>query len=122
MSNRHAIGGRDKNEHIITDVLEAYGYPSFKKLKEMIVSVELPLNVPIKGFYQQGSEPDGYDLRIFDDHGVFIVEIKNPALPPSKRRLTASERLMQELCNDLHIPWYRVETPEEMQTILEGRT
>ena len=97
MPNRHAVGHRDTNEKFITPVLTAAGKN-----------------------YIQLHEGDGADLLVIDAP-MYFVEIKNPEVKPSDRKLTPSELVLQSLCNAKGIGYYVIETPEQMADILNER-
>ncbi len=60
---------------------------------------------------------DGADLIVWIDP-MIAVEVKNPDQPKSKRALTESEQDTQAYCQNTHIPYYVIETPEDMNEIL----
>ena len=94
--SRFAVGNRDLNEPDICEYLDLV-HIEYKKLPEGVGADLLLLVAP-----------------------MCFVEIKNPEQPPSKRRLTACEGELLTLCEEQGIPYYVVETVEEMQAIVEG--
>ena len=97
MTNRFAVGGRDLNEPLIIAVLLRAGIG-----------------------YIQLREGDGADL-IVKMNPLFFVEIKNPAQPPSRRRLTPDELRLQAECGKIGVAYFVIETPEEMARIVNVR-
>ena len=93
-SNRFAKGGRDDNEHLITAVLEDFHIQ-----------------------YRKGSDVDGYDLLVMLNP-MFFVEVKNPARPPAKRRLTETEQELKDYCREKCIAYLVIEYPEQMADAL----
>jgi len=108
--SKFAVGNRDANEGIILEAARACGYVPFSSPA-----------IVLRGFYQQGTELDGCDLRFVDDLGTFYVEVKNPDVPKYDRELTSREDKLMNLCAALGQPFYVVETPEQMVKILNGR-
>lgn len=98
MTNRHAIGKRDRNEPLITEILQRYGVP-----------------------YLELSEGQGADLLVMLDP-MFFVEVKNPDQPPSKRKLTETEKAHKEICDGQGIGYYIVLFSDQMVEILAART
>jgi hypothetical protein len=90
----YSVGHRDANEHEILEVVRAF-------------HVE----------YRFGREGDGYDLLLLTAP-MMLIEVKNPDQPPSKRQLTEAERKTLDYCIKTGVPYYVVETPEEMADIL----
>ncbi len=84
---------RDDNEPLITYVLKMYGL-HFELLPPG-VGADILLIEPPMGF----------------------LEIKNPVQPPSKRNLSGRELELQAHCQRHGIPYFVVETPEQMSTI-----
>jgi hypothetical protein len=94
MTSRHSAGSRDKNEAPITELLRRW-------------------NVR----YWLMAEGAGFDILVFLSP-MIALEIKNPDMPPSKRKLTDAEQECKEYCDAIGIPYYVVETPEEVVEIL----
>lgn len=94
MSSYHKTGKRDANEPQITAVLVA-------------------ANVR----YTYLKPGDGADLIVWTSP-MLLVEVKNPAQPPSARKLTEAEERAQEYAKDRGIPYHVVCEPEEMARIL----
>jgi hypothetical protein len=97
MSNRHSPGNRDTNEAFITAILKLYHVP-----------------------YLQLSEGQGADLLVLLAP-MFFVEVKNPDVPPSKRKLTDTERAQKEICDAQGIGYYVVLHSDQMVDILRAR-
>lgn len=116
MSNKFSVGNRDANESIILEAAQACGYLPFDDLVK-----GKAIGIAFRGFYQQGTELDGCDIRFSDSFGTFFVEVKNADQSPSKRKLTERESSLQIVCAELGIPFHVVETPEQMVEILNGR-
>jgi len=93
--SRFAVGDRDENEAIICEYLRAAGI-EYRKCPEGFGADLLLLVAPMR-----------------------FVEIKNPARPPSKRRLTTAEGELLTLCEERGIPYDVVLTIEDMQEIME---
>ena len=92
--NRWARGNRDDNEKFITEVLRR-------------------MNV----MYCLLPEVAGADLLVYLSP-LMLVEVKNPDVPKSDRKLTPRELEVQDLCNQFGNPYHVVETPEEMAKIV----
>lgn len=95
MPPRFARGNRDKNEPLITEVLRRMN----------VVYALLP-------------EGAGADLLVYLSP-LYLVEVKNPNVPKSDRKLTDKELEVQAYCEERKIPYYVVETPEEMADIVK---
>lgn len=91
------VGNRDKNEPQITQVLDA-AHLRYKLLPP--------------GF--------GADILIFEP-GLYFCEIKNPSVPPSKRKLTDDELSLQALCAATGTDYFVVLKAEEMVDIVNGK-
>jgi len=109
---RKGKGSRDDNEPEILTAAQTAGFVSW----DDIVSGRAPIEY--RGWYQKADKTDGYDLRFFDEHGVFIIEVKNR---DGRNRLETSERIMSHVCAAFAIPYFIVWTPEEMVQILNDR-
>lgn len=94
MPPRFARGNRDKNEPLITEVLRRMN----------VMYVLLP-------------EGAGADLLLYLSP-LTLVEVKNPNVPKSDRRLTEKELEVQAYCREWNIPYHVVETPEQMAEIV----
>lgn len=92
--NRWARGNRDKNEPLITEVLRRY-------------------NVD----YCLLPEGAGADILVYLSP-LMLIEVKNPDVPESDRKLTAREMEIKDLCDQFANPYHVVETPEEMAKII----
>jgi len=97
MPNRHSSGSRDKNEKFITPIIKMY-------------NIE----------YSLMPEGVGFDILVYLSP-MICVEVKNPDQPQNKRALTPTERARKETCDLLGIPYFVVETPEEMSIIIAAR-
>ena len=62
--------------------------------------------------YTQLSPGDGADL-IVSIHPMEYWEIKNPAHPPSKRKLTHDEYELLDYCTNMRIPYVVIETVDD---------
>ena len=93
---RHKRGNRDKNEKFITEFLRR-------------------ANVR----YSLMPEGVGADLLVFLSP-LALVEVKNPEVPKSDRGLTETELEVKLHCEEMDIPYFVVETVEEMQTIINN--
>lgn len=61
----------------------------------------------------------GYDLLIKNSHGrVFMIEIKDGSLPPSRRRLTPREDMM---CNQWGSTYWVIEKADDLVALLKLR-
>lgn len=92
--NRWARGNRDDNEKFITEVLRR-------------MNVEYCL-LP---------EGAGADILVYLSP-LMLIEVKNPDVPNSDRKLTQRELEIQDLCDQFDNPYHVVETPEEMAKII----
>lgn len=90
----HKRGNRDRNEKLITEYLRR-------------ANVRHQLLPP--GF--------GADILIFICP-MHLIEVKNPDVPKSERGLTETELEVKLFCDEMHIPYHVVETPEEMAAII----
>ena len=115
MSRKYNPDNPDKNLHLITDVLIRFGYVDF----ESVVKDQSAINS--RGWFERPSSMLGRDVQVYDEAGQFVVEVKNPELPPNKRKLTAREQITMHLCLAFGVPHYVVETPEQMAEILNRR-
>jgi hypothetical protein len=97
MTNRHSTGNRDKNEPLITEILKLY---------------HVPFTPLVEG--------QGADLLVLLNP-MFFIEIKNPSQPPSKRKLTATEKALKDICDAAGIGYYVVEFSDQMADILTAR-
>lgn len=89
MKNLYNKGGRDDNEKEIREYLDV------RNIR-----------------YIQLRPGDGADL-IIGINPMEYWEIKNPAQPPSKRKLTDDERELLDYCTAMHIPYVVIETVED---------
>lgn len=97
MTSRHSPGHRDTNEPLITEILKLYHVP-----------------------YLLLSEGQGADLLVLLAP-AFFVECKNPDQPPSKRKLTPTEKAHKEICDGQGIGYYIVLYSDQMVDILRER-
>lgn len=105
--NKHNVGRRDANEPQILEVCTRMGYPSFEKAHE-----------GVKGYYIPFRIGQGCDFLLCGPFGMAFVEVKNPAMPPSKRQLTDDEKKMQGLAQKMGMQYFVIETPEEMAEVI----
>lgn len=91
------VGKRDGNEPLITAVLDA---------------ARIHYKLLPTGF--------GADILVFEPD-LFFIEVKNPAVPPSKRKLTDDELSLQALCDETSGEYYIVQQPEEMADIVNRK-
>lgn len=89
MKNLYNKGKRDKNEAEIREYLK---YRNIRNTQLM--------------------PGDGADL-IVQIHPMEIWEVKDPAQPPSKRKLTDDEKNLMAYCTATHIPYVVIETIED---------
>lgn len=68
--------------------------------------------------YTQLAPGDGADLIVWISPMV-LIEIKNPEQPPSKRRMTNDEYAACDYCTHNHIPYFVIETMDEISVILD---
>ena len=61
--------------------------------------------------------PPGFGADILVLDWMEFVEVKNPNLPPSSRKLTDKEQELKQLCEYLGVGYYVVEQPQEMADI-----
>lgn len=94
MPPRFARGNRDANEPQITEYLR----------RANVKYCLLP-------------EGAGADLLLYTSPMV-LVEIKNPKHAPSKKRLSDLEKETMLHCQAQNIPYYVVETPEDLATFI----
>ncbi len=94
-SKRFDKGNRDKNEPLITEILNRFHIP-----------------------YRKGSDADGYDLLVMTSP-MMLIEVKNPE--NKYATITDKENITQEYCISVGIPYHIVYTPEQMAEILETR-
>lgn len=94
---RFSSGHRDANELEITAVLDA-AHIRYIRLRE----------------------GDGADLLI-ETHPMYFVEVKNGDKSASRKKLTEAERRLMAHCEEKDIPYYVVETADEMLQIINWK-
>ena len=92
--NLYNKGKRDQNEGEILRLLKSYN----------IKATQLPPGA-------------GADLLIWM-RPLFLVEVKNPAQPLCKRQLTSEEEEAMTLSEQIGIPYYVIETVDEMNELI----
>lgn len=96
MKNLYNKGRRDKNEAEIREYLAARSIRNTQLMPG-----------------------DGADL-IVAIHPMEYWEVKDPAQPPSKRKLTDDEKELLMYCTDNHIPYVVIETVEDAEKRLDA--
>ena len=94
MKNLYNSGNRDRNEGEIISLLKA------RNIK-----------------YTQLHPGNGADLLVWM-RPLFLVEVKNPEQPLSKRQLTSDEEEAMGYCETVGIPYYVIETVDEMNDLI----
>jgi hypothetical protein len=61
-------------------------------------------------WYCQMERNAGFDLLLAFRGQLFVVEIKDPAQPPSKRQLTDNERQVERKLADVQVDYWKCET------------
>lgn len=95
MKNLYNKGHRDGNEKEIIEIIKCYHLE-----------------------YSMGMPGDGYDI-LLQTSPMVLIEVKDPGQPPSKRRLSEDEESKKNYCIKMNIPYYVIETPEEMVKIID---
>jgi len=71
-------------------------------------------------WYCQMEREAGFDLLLGFRGRLYVVEIKDPAQPPNKRRLTPNEKQRIVELALVDVPYYRCETLAEVLAALEA--
>lgn len=69
-------------------------------------------------WYHQMDRDAGFDLLLGFRGQLFVVEIKDPAQPESKRRLTQNERDTERTLADRQIDYWKCETLADVLRVL----